>query len=35
MIYQTPWYVEGEFMGFMELFDGNTFRDEASGEGEK
>ena len=19
LIYQTPWYVEGEFMGFMEL----------------
>lgn len=33
LIYQTPWYVEGEFMGFMELSVGNTFRDEASGEG--
>ena len=33
LIYQTPWYVEGEFMGFYGVVDGNTFRDEASGEG--
>ena len=29
LIYQTPWYVEGEFMGFMELSPERKDRDES------
>ena len=35
LIYQTPWYVEGEFMGFMELSMEIPFEMKHRGRGEK